>query len=424
MLWLGKSISVVGVFLLFISTTTPASGAGPSIKPTQLQTPQNIVVTPTLPIGNFSVSWSAVPNVSSYTVRVYSSSGSKLVGNPVTGLTTTSTIISRSANTSYRVSVQAIGNGTTYSNSLESGKFLVTTYASTYAVTWNDSCPAVTTCTAHIGGSSTYATTAAITSIPTTPPTATGYIFGGWFTQALGAGIQVTNGSYTPAAPYGAITLYAKWSAAVCATGAACRVGDTGPGGGVVYYVNTAGFNCGPGYTSTGSPTGSTCKYLEVAPSGWNSGADPLKVWAITAMQGNSVLGITNEISANNSISGVGLGYKNSIAIVSQGNDTSTAAGAARAYRGGTKNDWYLPTTAELNLLCQWNRGVSQSLTISCAGGALNSGTGVNGGFLGNLYWSSSGNTANSAWFQQFADGNQGGNLKSSLHYVRPVRAF
>ena len=192
----------------------------------------------------------------------------------------------------------------------------------------------------------------------------------------------------------------------------------------LIYYVDNIGFNCGPGYTATGSPTSGLCKYLEVAPSGWNTGGDPSKVWAVAAQQTTDVLGITNEPQANNSRTGIGLGYKNSVAIVTQGNDTTTAAGAARAYRGGTKGDWYLPTTAELNLLCQWSRGVPQVVTTVCGGGTLNNGTGASGGFLASPYWSSSESNASIAWFQGFLDGDQGSNFKITPYYVRPVRAF
>jgi uncharacterized repeat protein (TIGR02543 family) len=61
------------------------------------------------------------------------------------------------------------------------------------------------------GGSTTYTTATAIAAIPTTAPLRTGYGFGGWFTASTG-GIRVTNGSYTPSTPFGAITLYARWS--------------------------------------------------------------------------------------------------------------------------------------------------------------------------------------------------------------------
>jgi uncharacterized repeat protein (TIGR02543 family) len=53
----------------------------------------------------------------------------------------------------------------------------------------------------------------AINLIPPTPPIRTGYTFGGWFTGPAGSGVQVTDASYTPSAPYGTVTLYAKWTA-------------------------------------------------------------------------------------------------------------------------------------------------------------------------------------------------------------------
>ena len=93
----------------------------------------------------------------------------------------------------------------------------ITLYAQWNAITTN----AITyngqgATTAASGGSATYTTDAAISSIPTSAPLRTGYTFGGWFTATTG-GTQVTNGSYTPTSPYGAITLYARWSVDVYA---------------------------------------------------------------------------------------------------------------------------------------------------------------------------------------------------------------
>jgi uncharacterized repeat protein (TIGR02543 family) len=65
--------------------------------------------------------------------------------------------------------------------------------------------------TAQTGGSATYTTSAAIATIPTGAPLKTGYTFNGWYTASSG-GTQVTNGSYTPASPYGGVTLYAQWT--------------------------------------------------------------------------------------------------------------------------------------------------------------------------------------------------------------------
>jgi hypothetical protein len=205
-----------------------------------------------------------------------------------------------------------------------------------------------------------------------------------------------------------------------CANGGECIVGNPGPGGGIVFYVqaDNGTFNCGVAFTST-------CKYLEVAPSGWNTGADPSKLWAVAAHQSSDIATITNEDPANNNASGIGLGYKNSLAIVNQGNDTTTAAGAARAYGGGSKSDWYLPTTAELNLLCQWAKNIVQSVTTRCTGLDLNIGTGALGGFSRVVeYWSSSEVGTVGAWAQFFNDGVQSGSTKNRSLFVRPVRAF
>jgi hypothetical protein len=208
-----------------------------------------------------------------------------------------------------------------------------------------------------------------------------------------------------------------------CALGGRCIVGDPGPGGGKVFYVHASGtFDCG-------ATLSQNCKYLEVAPNTWSalSGGtrDPRLFWAISTYASTDILTITNDSSAYNNALGIGLGYKNSLAIVGQGNGTTTAAGAARAYGGGSQSDWYLPTTAELNLLCQWARGVDQSVTSSCTGGTLNTGTGASGGFSFNYYLSSSEKSAIDAHEQNFSNGLQGSTGKNyGGDSVRPIRAF
>jgi hypothetical protein len=146
------------------------------------------------------------------------------------------------------------------------------------------------------------------------------------------------------------------------------------------------------------------------------------------ANQSSDVIGITNDGIVYNNALGIGLGLKNSIAIVGQGNDTTTAAGLARAYAGGSKSDWYLPTTAELNLLCQWNRGVTQDVSTVCTGGSgVNQGTyGASSAGIGGYYWSSSEATLSQAWYQSIGAGGQGANGKDDISNfrVRPVRAF
>jgi hypothetical protein len=208
------------------------------------------------------------------------------------------------------------------------------------------------------------------------------------------------------------------------------KVGDRGPGGGFIYYVDQSGFSCGATHSATGSPTGGKCRYLEVAPSGWKYSLDPTHIWAMIEYAGSAVVGITNESSSYFNALAIGLGYKNSLAIVSQngpwasGNDY--AAGAARAYAGGSKSDWYLPTTTELNLLCQWNFGVAPSVTTACSGGSRNSATygASSSGFENQTYWSSSAATNSSAHRQHFDTGTPNTTSKSTAQRVRPIRAF
>jgi hypothetical protein len=196
-------------------------------------------------------------------------------------------------------------------------------------------------------------------------------------------------------------------------------VGDTGPGGGKVFYVSATPFTCGPTLNLT-------CTYLEAAPSGWNSLAESTgRAWANTSYISTDVTGITNNYPSNTSSTGLGLGYRNSIAIVDQGNNTSTAAGAARAYTGGSKSDWYLPTSAELNLLCQWAYGAVPSLSGGCGSGTLNTATYGAAGFVGNRYWSSDEKDSDFAYWVHFGNGSLGDYFKGDTTYkVRAIRAF
>jgi hypothetical protein len=205
-------------------------------------------------------------------------------------------------------------------------------------------------------------------------------------------------------------------------------IGDIGPGGGNIFYYLAAGFACGP-------TRAATCKYLEAAVSNWSGGADPAKYWEPNQLSftDTTVASIPTETSVNNSSGAVGLGYKYTLAIYGQSSDTSTAAAAARAYSpivsGTTITDWYLPTSTELNLMCQWQRGVTQSVSTVCSGGALNGGSGASG-FSTSNYWASSQYNKDVAWSQNFGTGvqvylNTFKNNEGGVNYVlRPIRAF
>ena len=216
--------------------------------------------------------------------------------------------------------------------------------------------------------------------------------------------------------------------ASVSVTPSALTVGNPGPGGGNIFYVaaTSAGFTCGP-------TRNEKCYYLEAAPSGWNTGNDPVKPWAVIAYQSANISGIIDDDTAYNNALGIGLGYANSLAIVAQNgayNATTNnyAAGAARAYAGGSQNDWYLPTTVELNQMCKWQKGNTgldlTNLATVCTGGTTNVGSGASGFSSSSNYWSSSEITSTNAWRQYTLDGRQVSSLKFNSLRVRPVRAF
>jgi hypothetical protein len=170
----------------------------------------------------------------------------------------------------------------------------------------------------------------------------------------------------------------------------ALEVGNTGPGGGKIFYVaSSTGFNCGPALSEK-------CYYLEAAPtSGTSAWTDATYAWS-----GNTNTPIGDTASGTT----IGTGYKNTLAIVGQSSTASKAATVARAYAGGSNNDWYLPSKDELNQL------YSQRTPV--------------GGFVAGLYWSSSEATSSSSWYQRFNDGVQTVTGKNNSLYVRPVRAF
>ena len=172
-----------------------------------------------------------------------------------------------------------------------------------------------------------------------------------------------------------------------------CQVGDTGPGGGMVFYVTSGTFTQ---QGATGSMCSSACKYLEAAPSSWFSSGDPTRSYSTGANQ---------LISAGLTGFNIGYGYQNSLLIVAQsGNVAETSAAVqARAYTGGTKADWFLPSVDELNQLYLVKATV--------------------GGFVANRYWSSN----QGDWYgryQDFGSGIKSAADKFIFYYVRPIRAF
>jgi hypothetical protein len=218
-----------------------------------------------------------------------------------------------------------------------------------------------------------------------------------------------------------------------CALDLVCAPGDTGPGGGTVFYVNATGFNCGPAHTATGSPTGGLCNYLEFAPKTWSGhSADPRGV--LTTSNNTNA-----DIAANppRTLAQIGLGLKYTNAINAQfgvcsapvnnasGNITNcpTVAAAARAYPGGGLADWYLPNAAELNVACQYGKGQTVNPAVPCTTSDTTA-----TGFVGDDYWTSTASQSNITRFflmhMKVANSFQNYPGQDFSMWAKPIRAF
>jgi hypothetical protein len=210
------------------------------------------------------------------------------------------------------------------------------------------------------------------------------------FVQNFSGGNQGANykGNAYPVRP---VRAFGGTLALACADGGVCAVGDTGPGGGKVFYVHPSGtFACG-------ATLSSTCKYLEAAPtSGTAAWTDATYEWS-----GNT----SEAIGADAQGTAIGTGYRNTQAMVTQSSTAGRAGTVSRAYRGpNSLSDWYLPSQDELNQMYVNKNAI--------------------GDFSTDLYWSSSEYGDDSVWVQDFSLGLQGTGLKNLTLDVRPVRAF
>ena len=176
-------------------------------------------------------------------------------------------------------------------------------------------------------------------------------------------------------------------------------LGETGPGGGLVFLIS-------------GGLT------YEMAPNTWGANETTGIQWC--SDQSNSVTTST----------AVGTGSANTTAMLTSASSfvacTSSAPNAVRAYAGGGLTDWFLPSQDELNAMCNYSRNPSSPAAPSstCSGtqtGAFAAGT---YGFASVYYWSSSEYNSNRAWTRSFDNGNQDDGNKASSLRVRPVRAF
>ena len=225
-----------------------------------------------------------------------------------------------------------------------------------------------------------------------------------------------------------------------CAQGGTCAVGDTGPGGGIVFYVHSDADNM---FTSDGSDCGTTCRYLEVTPSDISTGL----AWAASVVTCFADTGSTptncqtgsvydeavspGQVASRTASLAIGMGMTNTNLhyrlMTTNGSAlvTSYAAGLAWNYTSNGKSDWYLPSNDELNELCKYAR---QQTTGNRAVQCNTSGT-LRSGFVADYYWSSSEVHASGAPAGRefgFADCCAGASNadRSWADRVRAVRAF
>jgi hypothetical protein len=191
-----------------------------------------------------------------------------------------------------------------------------------------------------------------------------------------------------------------------CVVGGICKVGNTGPGGGIVFYDE-----------GSKKPWG---RYLEIAPNGWSgTPEDPTANWC----EVNKHLGAFGKE--------IGTGRSNTSTMVAT--CTSGAAVIANSYTGGGKTDWFLPSNDELNELCKFAKNQytgdprENCTTFSVYDEGIEQT--IRKGFTLKGYWSSTENSgdvffiAHKHVFSGYV-APWSSNPKTDFYSVRPIRAF
>ena len=168
-------------------------------------------------------------------------------------------------------------------------------------------------------------------------------------------------------------------------------VGQTGPGGGKIFYYDAAGFTCGVTYSST-------CTYLEVAPSVSTARTN----WSNTTLQNTS--------TPNSTGTAIGTGHRNTAVVVAAGateSATSAIAFSDQYVAPNGTSDWFLPSKDEMATLVANASAGSVSLIPSSS------------------YWTSSQSTvaANQVWNVTSTTGALNEWYKNQGYFLAPIRA-
>ena len=197
------------------------------------------------------------------------------------------------------------------------------------------------------------------------------------------------------------------------------KVGDTGPGGGIVFFKSRASFVC----NDNDGLNKNRCSYLEVAPDDvFSNGVRVAQTWTCWDFIG----GTSTDI---------GTGEINTDKILSSCKKPNSPAQLARSYttsvNGTSYNDWFLPSRDEIELLCLRFANDPKSVyaaqgwwTKAQIGGCRGTYT-PTGGFTGGAYWSSSEYAGSYGWHLHFYCGVFDHHLdKYYASWIRAVRAF
>ena len=205
-------------------------------------------------------------------------------------------------------------------------------------------------------------------------------------------------------------TKHADYSCAVDFIG--CQVGDAGPGGGTIFYVNDSGFSV------PGSACGNNCHNLEYAPSTWtwevgysgpssgDAGMYQHASWGEhtgTFLRTNRV---PDSVKNGTGDQAIGAGYMNTLQMRDR-NPTRSIAVPVRQYAGtnNSAGQWYIPSLYELKAI-------------------YDSSAFASGSFIREGYTSSSEESDIFYWYVDFNDGSMPRENRGGSALIRPIRAF
>lgn len=164
-------------------------------------------------------------------------------------------------------------------------------------------------------------------------------------------------------------------------------IGDTGPGGGKIFYISPGGFFSG----TDGNEA--ICHYLEA----WTTDL-------VTSEGSETMAWSATTNSSVTTARRIGAGRANTYRAILQNGTANRAVTLCNSFSNNGFSDWFLPSLDESDAM------YFQKTVI--------------GGFQSAFYWTSTELDATGCWFQNFAVGSQSNSQKTVAYRVRPVRSF